>query len=418
MRRYWAEITLFILVTGVLLIFFSDIEEYESFEELVEEPLPEMKFGLPVDSFFIVEGKIKPNQNLGDLLTGFGVSMASVDKLAKNSEEVFDVRKIRSGNNFYIFQSPDSLRTARYLVYENNRIDYVIFSLTDSLNSFTGQREVEIVQKTAWGVINSSLWNTMVNNNLNPILAIELSEIFAWSIDFFGIQKGDRFRVLYEEQLVDGIPVGIGPIHAVQFDHMNKTFSAYRFYQDDRFEYFDAEGQSLRKAFLKAPLKYAARISSRFSHARMHPILKIRRPHHGVDYAAPTGTPVLSIGDGLVQERGYQAGGAGNFIRIKHNSVYTTVYMHLNGFGPGVTKGGRVQQGQVIGYVGSTGLSTGPHLDFRVYKNGSPIDPLRMEAPPSEPIKQENFTGFAQIRDSLVQNLLSIDWDIHLTSLE
>jgi murein DD-endopeptidase MepM/ murein hydrolase activator NlpD len=418
MRRYWAEFTLLVLVTVVLLIFFRDLNKYESFEELEVEQLPEMKFGLPVDSFFIVEGKIKPNQNLGDLLTGFGVSMASVDKLAKNSAEVFDVRKIRSGNNFYIFQSPDSLRTARYLVYENNRIDYVIFSLTDSLNSFTGQKEVEIGQRTAWGVINSSLWNTMVHNNLNPVLAIELSEIFAWTIDFFGIQKGDRFRVVYEEQLVDGIQVGIGPIHAVQFDHMNKTFSAYRFYQDDRFEYFDADGQSLRKAFLKAPLKYAARISSHFSHGRMHPILKIRRPHHGVDYAAPVGTPVISIGDGLVQERGYQAGGAGNFIRIKHNSVYTTVYMHLKGFGPGVTKGGRVQQGQVIGYVGSTGLSTGPHLDFRVYKNGSPIDPLRMEAPPSDPIKQENFAGFSLIRDSLVQNLLSIDWDVHLTSLE
>jgi len=417
MRRYWAEITLLIVVTGVLLFFFRDFRKYEGFEELVEEPLPEMKFGLPVDSFFIVAGKIKPNQNLGDLLTGFGVSMAAIDKLAKNSIEVFDVRKIRSGNNFYIFQSLDSLRTARYLVYENNRIDYVIFSLTDSLNSFTGQREVEIVHKTAWGVINSSLWNTMVKNELSPILAIELSEIFAWTIDFFGIQKGDRFRVLYEEQLVDGIPVGIGPVHAVHFDHMSKTFSAYRYYQDDRFEYFDAEGQSLRKAFLKAPLKYA-RVSSHFSHGRMHPILKIRRPHHGVDYAAPVGTPVLSIGDGLVQEKGYQAGGAGNFIRVKHNSVYTTVYMHLKGFGPGVSKGGRVQQGQVIGYVGSTGLSTGPHLDFRVYKNGSPIDPLRMEAPPSEPIKQENYSGFAMIRDSLVQNLLSIDWDMHLTSLE
>jgi murein DD-endopeptidase MepM/ murein hydrolase activator NlpD len=417
MRRYWAELLLFSLVAVVLVIFYRENKVYEGFEEFVEEPVPEMKFGLPVDSFFIVEGKIKPNQNLGDLLTGFGIGMASVDLLARNSVEVFDVRKIRSGNNFYIFQSLDSAKTARYLVYENNRIDYVIFSLTDSLNSFTGQREVEIEQKTAWGVINSSLWNTMVQNNLSPVLAIELSEIFAWTIDFFGIQKGDRFRVLYEEQFVDGVSVGIGPIHAVEFDHSNKTFSAYRFFQDERFEYFDAEGQSLRKAFLKAPLEYA-RISSRFSHGRMHPILKIRRPHHGVDYAAPVGTPVVSIGEGLVQERGYQAGGAGNFVRIKHNAVYTTVYMHLRGFGPGINKGGRVKQGQVIGYVGSTGLSTGPHLDFRVYKNGSPIDPLRMEAPPSEPIKSENLADFTSIRDSLMLNLKIIDWDRHLTVLK
>jgi len=416
MRRYWAELLLLVLASGVLIIFFYTSRIYENVEEFSEETIPEMKFGLPVDSFFIVEGKIKPNQNLGDLLTGFGVSMASIDQLARNSAEVFDVRKIRSGNNFYIFQSRDSAKTARYLVYESNRIDYVIFSLTDSLNSFTGQREVEIENKSAWGVIQSSLWNTMVNNNLNPVLAIELSEIFAWTIDFFGIQKGDRFRVLYEEQFVDGVSVGIGPIQAVEFEHMNKTFTAFRFYQDDRFEYFDADGQSLRKAFLKAPLNYS-RISSHFSHGRMHPILKIRRPHHGVDYAAPVGTPVVSIGDGLVQDRGYQAGGAGNFVRIKHNAVYTTVYMHLRNFGQGITPGARVKQGQVIGYVGSTGLSTGPHLDFRVYKNGSPIDPLRMEAPPSEPVKHENFEGFKTIRDSLQQRLWQIDWDAHLTAL-
>lgn len=418
MRKYWAEIILFLAVFGVLSLYYLNNRIYDDFEEITEAPLPELRFGLPVDSFHVVEGKIKPNQNLGDLLTGFGVSMADVDKLARNSAEVFDVRRIRSGNNFYIFQSLDSARTARFLVYENNRIDYVIFSLTDSLNSFTGQREVEVVQKTAWGVINSSLWNALVQNGLSPILAVELSEIFAWTIDFFGIQKGDRFRVMYEEQFVDGVSVGVGPVHAVEFEHMNKVYSAYRFYQDDRFEYFDREGQSLRKAFLKSPLKYAARVSSHFSHGRMHPILKIRRPHHGVDYAAPAGTPVLTIGDGIVQERGYQAGGAGNFVRIKHNSVYTTVYMHLRGFGPGVNKGSRVTQGQVIGYVGSTGLSTGPHLDFRVYMNGSPIDPLRMEAPPSEPVKPDNFVGFAALRDSLSRDLQLIMWDGHLTSAE
>lgn len=412
MKRFWAEILLFSLAVGVMIFFFTNNFNYDNFEEITEEHIPELKFGLPVDSFIIVEGKIKPNQNLGDLLSGYGVSMANIDQLARNSADVFDVRKIRSGNNFYIFQSPDSLLTARYLVYENNRIDYVIFSLTDSLNSFTGQKEVEIEYKSASGVIQSSLWNSMVTNNLNPILAIQLSEIFAWTIDFFGIQKGDRFRVLYEEQFVDDESVGIGPVHAVEFEHMNKIFSAFRFFQDDRFEYFDAEGQSLRKAFLKAPLNYS-RISSHFSHGRMHPILKIRRPHHGVDYAAPSGTPVLTIGDGIVQERGYQTGGAGNYVRIKHNAVYTTVYMHLRGFGPGINTGVRVNQGQVIGYVGSTGLSTGSHLDFRVYRNGSPIDPLRMEAPPSEPVKKEYFEMFSSIRDSLVYTLLQIDWDAH-----
>ena len=411
MRKYWAEI---LIVTFSVLFVILLIRHYhaeEEMEELSEIPTPELKFGFPVDSFHIVEGKIKPNQNLGDLLSGFGVSMARIDQLAKNSAEIFDVRKIRSGYNFYIFQGLDSLRTARYMVYENNKIDYVIFSM-DSLNTFTGKREVEVVQQTAMGIIESSLWNAMIKNGLNPVLANELSEIYAWTIDFFGIQKGDRFRVLYEEQFVDGHSVGIGPVHAAQFEHMDKSFYAFRFFQDERFDYFDDQGQSLRKAFLKAPLKFSARVTSHFSHSRFHPILKIRRPHHGVDYAAPAGTPVVSIGDGVVEERAYQAGGAGNYVRIKHNSVYTTVYMHLRGFAPGIAKGKRVQQGQVIGYVGSTGLSTGAHLDFRVFKNGSPVDPLRVEAPPTEPVKPENVELYNAQRDSLMMHLHLISWPV------
>lgn len=411
MKKYLAEALLIVLSLIVLFAYFREKSLDFDQENIIDIPEPELKFGFPVDSFNIVEGKIKSNQNLGDLLSVYGVSMASIDQLAKNSVEVFDVRKIRSGQNYYIFQSLDSAWTARYMVYENNKIDYIIFSLTDSLNTFTGQREVDVIQRNTSGVIQSSLWNAMVDNNMDPILAISLSEIFAWTIDFFGIQKGDRFRVLYEEQMVDSVSVGIGQIHAVQFEHMDKDFFAFRFYQDDRFDYFDDQGQSLRKAFLKAPILYSYRISSKFSNSRYHPVLKIRRPHHGVDYAAPSGTPVVSIGDGYVEERAYQARGGGNYVRIKHNSVYSTVYMHLKGFGPGVTKGSRVQQGQVIGYVGSTGLSTGPHLDFRVFMNGSPIDPLKMEAPPTEPVDSLNMPSYKLLRDSLMNELQLIDWE-------
>jgi murein DD-endopeptidase MepM/ murein hydrolase activator NlpD len=417
MKKYWAEVLLLVISLIILVYYFQSATVPADIDEIEEIAGPELRFGLPVDSFYIVEGKIKPNQNLGDLLTGAGVSMVTIDKLARNAVDVFDVRKMRSGHNYYIFQSRDSSRLARYMVYENNKIDYVIFSLTDSLNTFSGQREVDVVQKSAWGVVYSSLWNTMVNNNLNPVLALELSKIFQWTIDFFGIQKGDRFRVLYDEQFVDDVSVGIGPIHAVQFDHNGKEFFAFRFYQDERFDYFDEIGQSLRKAFLKAPLDFY-RISSHFSNSRLHPVLKIRRPHHGVDYAAPVGTPVMSIGDGLVEERAYQAGGAGNYVRIKHNSVYTTVYMHLKGFGPGIAKGVRVSQGQVIGYVGSTGLSTGPHLDFRVFMNGSPVDPLRIESPPIEPVNPDSFPLYVTLRDSIMQKLQSVNWELELTSLD
>jgi murein DD-endopeptidase MepM/ murein hydrolase activator NlpD len=243
------------------------------------------------------------------------------------------------------------------------------------------------------------------------MLALRLSDIFAWSIDFYAIQKGDRFRVIYDEMFVDSASIGVGNIYAVQFDHMGTENYAFRFFQDDRFDYFDEEGQSLRKAFLKSPLEFA-RISSRFSHSRMHPVLRIRRPHHGVDYAAPKGTPVRAIGDGTVIARAYQAGGGGNYVKIKHNSVYTTTYMHLSGFAKGIVQGARVQQGQVIGFVGSTGLSTGPHLDFRVHKNGTPVDPLKVEAPPVEPVNESRMPEYVTMKDSLLAELQKIRWDV------
>ncbi|MCL1821651.1 MAG: peptidoglycan DD-metalloendopeptidase family protein [Prolixibacteraceae bacterium] len=411
MKKLWPEAVFIFLSVIVFLSFPSKHEKYgmPEEEEVIASPL---FFGIPADSFNIVGGKIQPNQNLGSLLATFGVSMAKIDKLARNSVEVFDVRKIRAGNDYYILQRRDSSNTAHYFVYEtNNKINYYVFDLTDSLHCIPGQRDVTIISKTAWGVIESSLWNSLKNNNLNMNLADELSRIYAWSIDFFGIQKGDRFRLYYDEKFVDSLSVGIEAIYAVEFEHMNKPFFAYRYEQDSISDYFDNEGQSLRKAFLKAPLTYS-RISSHFSDGRLHPILKIRRPHHGVDYAAPAGTPVVSIGEGVVQTRAYQAGGAGNYVRIKHNSVYTTAYMHLKSFAPGITQGSRVKQGQEIGYVGSTGLSTGPHLDFRVYKNGTPIDPLSMESPPSEPVKPENMQSFHQLRDSLNQFLFSINWNV------
>jgi murein DD-endopeptidase MepM/ murein hydrolase activator NlpD len=387
--------------------------EYET--ENYHEPV--LRYGLPADSFILETGIVKPNQHLSNILNNFGVGMSTIDQLAKRSMTVFDVRKIRSGNKFTVFRKPDSLKTACYFIYESSATDYYVFELIDSLNIYHGEKNIQKKLRNACGVIQSSLWNTMKDNDIDPMLAIELSDIFAWTIDFFAIQRGDRFRVIYDELFVDSVYIGTGEIYAVQFDHYGEKNYAFRFYQNDRFDYFDESGLSLRKAFLKAPLKYS-RISSRFSYSRLHPILRIRRPHLGVDYAAPRGTPVLSIGDGTVIERAYQKGGGGNYVKIKHNSVYTTLYMHLSGFGRGISPGIRVQQGQVIGYVGSTGLSTGPHLDFRVYKNGKPFDPLKVEAPPVEPVSRENLQSYTQIRDSLLTELQKINWDEMLASKE
>ena len=368
------------------------------------------KYGLPVDSFLMETGVVKSNQYLSQILNARGVGMGTIDKIARKSKSVFDVRKIKSGNKFIIFSALDSIHEARYFVYENSATKYTVYELTDSLNIYQSEKEIKTRLRIAQGVVETSLWNTMVNSGQDPMLALELSDIFAWTIDFFAIQKGDRFRVIYDEQFVDSTSIGIGEIYAVEFDHYGEENYAFIFDQNNRLDYFDEKGKSLRKAFLKAPLKFS-RISSRFSNSRMHPVLRIRRPHHGIDYAAPKGTPVMSIGDGTVIARAYQRRGGGKYLKIKHNSVYTTTYMHLNGFAKGVTTGSRVKQGQVIGYVGSTGLATGPHLDFRVHKNGTPVDPLKVKAPPVEPVKEENLERFNTVKDSLMNELQKIVWN-------
>jgi murein DD-endopeptidase MepM/ murein hydrolase activator NlpD len=368
------------------------------------------KYGLPVDSFLIETGKVKSNQYLSQILNARGVSMGTIDKIARKSKSVFDVRKIKSGKSFTVFSTTDSTREARYFVYENSATEYTVFELFDSLKIYQGKNKIETHLRTAQGVVETSLWNAMVRNGQDPMLALELSDIFAWTIDFFAIQKGDRFRVIYDEQFVDSTSIGIGEIYAVEFDHYGAENYAFLFDQNKRLDYFDEDGKSLRKAFLKAPLKFS-RISSRFSNSRMHPVLRIRRPHHGIDYAAPRGTPVHSIGDGTVIAKGYQRRGGGKYLKIKHNSVYKTTYMHLSGFAKGMATGVRVKQGQLIGYVGSTGLATGPHLDFRVFKNGTPVDPLKVKAPPVEPVKKENLARYNVVKDSLMNELHKIKWN-------
>ena len=412
MKKYWVigilGGSIFVILTLVA-IKMNQAEQIqnegeENLSEIIEIPEPELKFGLPIDSFIIEKETIRRNQYLSDILLKEGVSYQTIDHIAKKSKPIFDVRKIKRDNNYYFFYNNDSLKQAQYFVYEVDAIEYIVYELNDSLNIYKGKKPIVNQLKTASGTISSSLWNTMVDNDINPILAIELSEIYAWTIDFFGIQKGDNFKIIYEESFVDSISVGISEIYACHFQHQNVDFYAFDFEQDSSSTFYNEKGESLKKAFLKAPLTYS-RISSRFSNSRMHPVLKIRRPHHGVDYSAPTGTPVVSIGDGIVTRKGYQASGGGNFVYIKHNSVYTTCYMHLNGYAKGLAPGVRVTQGEVIGYVGKTGLATGPHLDFRVFKNGSAIDPLKMEAPPVEPVSEQNTLAFNTLKDSLITKL-------------
>jgi murein DD-endopeptidase MepM/ murein hydrolase activator NlpD len=375
----------------------------ESRDSLEQEKVTVREYGLPVDSFNIISGTVKRDQTLSIILNDFGVDGRTIHKLATASSGIFDLRKIRYGKPYKVFCSRDSSQTVQYFVYEHTPVEYVMFSLYDSMHVTCKEKEIIVRTKQASGVVSSSLWNAMLDNDLDPMLAFELSEIYAWTIDFFGLQPGDRFSIDFDEQYVDTTYIGLGRIHGAYFHHANHDFYAIPFIQDGVESFYDQEGNSLRRAFLKAPLRYS-RISSRYSHSRLHPILKTRRPHLGIDYAAPVGTPVLTIGDGKVIKTGYTKGN-GNMVKIQHNSVYATAYLHLSHYGEGVRTGAYLKQGDIIGYVGSTGLSTGPHLDFRFYKNGYPVDPLKVEAPPVEPVQQENLMAYDSIRVFTIRKL-------------
>jgi len=360
-------------------------------------------YGIPVDSFNIISGRIKRNGFLSSMLLEHGIRMEEIDFVIRNSASVFDVRKMRFGNHYTLFCDKDSSAHAKYMVYDHDLSISYIFSFNDSLKITAYRKDVKRVVRYVSLTIETSLWDAMLAAGLHPMLAMKLSEVFAWTVDFFGLQKGDSFKAIYEETLIDGKSMEVSRIYGAQFSGSGAVIYAVPFIQDGKESFYDVDGNSLRKAFLKAPLQFS-RVTSRFSSSRFHPILRIRRPHYGVDYAAPVGTPVLAIGDGRVTQAGNE-NGSGRIVRIVHNSVYSTAYLHLSRFGSGISPGAYVKQGDIIGYVGSSGLSTGPHLDFRFYRNGSPVDPLSVEAPPVEPVSVTNKEKYDKVK-TVVLSLL------------
>lgn len=363
------------------------------------------QYGICTDSLEVTEYLMKNGDNPASIFAGLGFPAIKADSISKASVSVLDPTKLRAGMHYTTFSTPDSTSAIRYIAFAKSLTEYAVIDLSkDSIRAYEFNKPVTLRRQYTEGILYSSLWNVIKANGADPLLAIKLSDVYAWHIDFFDVKEGDAFKVLYDVAYIDDTTaLGITSIAGAVFTHQEKEYTAVPFVQDSIFEYFDLEGNSLRKAFLKAPLDFF-RITSRYTNARFHPILKRYRAHHGVDYAAPTGTPVKSIGAGTVVAKGYQGGG-GNFLKIQHNSVYTTTYMHLSRFEKGIQAGSTVQQGQVVGYVGSTGLSTGPHLDFRVHKNGQPINPLQMEAPPSLPVKPELKDSFAITRKQMLAEL-------------
>lgn len=369
--------------------------------------MPVLKYGLPIEQYNVKYDTLHPRQTLAEVLFSFGFTAQQIHSLAQCPDSIFDARRMRPGQACALICEKDSAATPRYFVYEESVKEYVVFDLLDNYTAVRGKNPAEWRRAEVAGVVNSSLWVAMQESNASPQLAVLLSHIFGWSIDFFGIQKGDEFRLIYSQEFVKEKPLNNFRIEAASFRASDSTVYAIPFVQDGEELFYNADGNSLEGAFLKAPLDYY-RISSRFSNSRFHPVLKRYRAHHGVDYAAPKGTPVYAVGSGKVIAKAYQAGGGGNYVKIRHNSTYVTTYMHLSRFAKGLKVGDAVKQKQVIGYVGSTGISTGPHLDFRVHENGKPINPLTIKSQPKKPISEANKPAFNAVCDSLVGRLKGI----------
>ena len=359
-------------------------------EEPTPEPIPPI--GFRADDFACEESSVHNGETFSGLMNRLGLTMDEAYAMAQLCDSTFDVTRMRAGNAIRTYSDTLS-NDLHYIVYDMDRIRQAVFQCRDSMAIWIYEKPVVKHRRYADVIISSSLWADMAKAGSSPALIIKLSDIFAWTVDFFGLQKDDRFRLIYEESEVEGESIGIDTVYFARFTSGDTDKYAVMFDQGDGGNvYWDEKGESLKRAFLKAPLEFK-RISSGFSYARKHPVTGQIRPHTAVDYAAPTGTPVVSIGDGTVVSAGW-AGGGGNTVKIRHNSVYTTSYMHLSKYGPGIKAGVHVQQGQVIGYVGMTGTATGPHLDFRVYQNGAAINPLTLESPSAEPLPEELMPAF------------------------
>ena len=356
-----------------------------------------VKYGIALGSFQVHRDIIKQNQNLAKILMNHNVPYSVINAAAVKSKTVFDVRRFKAGNPYSLIRQSDSDKSVRYFVYEQDPINYVVYDLGDPVNVYAGKKPIEMKIRQASGVIRSSVSQTFSRLGLEYELVYRLSDLYAWTLDFHNLTKGDHFRFLYEEKYVDGVSVGLGRVVAARFHHKGKDLYGYYYQRNGSGMYYDENGNSLEKTFLKAPVRYT-RITSRPSRRRLHPILKKYRPHLGTDYAANTGAPIHSIGDGIILKTGYNRG-FGKHVEIIHTGVYKTQYLHMSRIAKGIKSRRTVKRGEVIGYVGSTGMATGPHLCFRFYKNGRVFNHLKTNLPAGKSLEKEylpNYQKFVQ----------------------
>jgi len=378
----------------------------EEVQTEIKKPKPSIKeYGFTLDDYQVYRDTVRSGDSFGAIMDSHGVTRGRVFEVSEKVKDVFDPARINVGKPYTILKSKDSLSNVEVFIYEESRINYTVVNLKDSISALRNKKPVTIKKNIVSGVITSSLSAAMDNEGLSILLADKLADIYQWKIDFFKIQKGDQFKIIYNEKYInDTVYAGLANIEAAVLTHYKNPYYAFEFGKDSLSgfaKFYDEEANSLQSFFLKAPLKYS-RISSRYTKRRFHPVQKRWKAHKGTDYAAPTGTPIWSTADGVVIKSSYTRGN-GNYVKVRHNDKYTTQYLHMSKRNAKV--GQRVKQGDVIGYVGSTGLATGPHVCYRFWVYGKQVDPYKQNLPSSEPLKESLKPMYFAKMDSLKKDL-------------
>ncbi len=402
----------------VITVFFSCKKEVKKEENIAVEQIeikaPKKEFGFNLDDFDVLIDTIKKGDSFGKILFQNHIGYGQIEEIVKATKDTFDVKRLNIGKRYVVLRTRDSIQKAKYFIYQPNKINYVVFDFAnDSLSkAYKGKKPIKTIEKEASGIIESSLSESMDKSGLNSYIAYEIANIYAWSIDFFRLQKGDKYKIIYDERYInDSVYVDVGKIKAVLFEHKGTPFYAFNYKIDSIPEindFYDEKGKTLRSQFLKMPIKFG-RISSRYNLKRRIKYYGNKvRPHKGTDFAAAIGTPILATANGVVTES-TRRGGNGKYVKIRHNSTYSTQYLHMRN--QNVKKGQVVKQGDVIGWIGMTGNTGGPHVCYRFWKNGKQVDPLREKLPSAKPLKAELKPAYLEFLEPLQTQLDSIKFE-------
>jgi murein DD-endopeptidase MepM/ murein hydrolase activator NlpD len=411
MQKYWGAIL------ALAVLFSCKSEQKQEIEEVaqtaIEKPAPK-SYGFNLKEFTVLRDTVRNGDSFGKLMIDHQVDYPKIVKIAEEFKDTFDVKRIKVGKPYVILKTKDTTETTQFFIYENDKINYTVVDLRDTVNAYTSRKKVKFVAREVAGVIENNLSESLDTLGIDYAVTISLSEIYAWSIDFFKLEKGDKFKFIFKERYInDTIYAGFEPIEAAYFEHKGKPIYAFAYKADSLkqgFDYFDDEANNLRSTFLKAPIKFGYRVSSRYNLKRRIAYYGYKvKPHKGTDYAAAIGTPIIATADGTVTES-TRKGGNGKYVKIKHNGTYSTQYLHMKS--QKVKKGEYVRQGDVIGWVGMTGNTGGPHVCYRFWKNGAQVDPLREQLPTAEPIAEDIRAAYMAYIEPLKTQLDCIEYTV------